>query len=178
MASFPNKVTIRKMVVKKVGIVDLDGLYKVMQRWFYDNNYYFEEPTTRIRPGSAAGVEYEYKWIAWRKVNSYAKYWINVWIYVWDAKKIEVIKEGKKVELTKCRIEMEFDGWVELDWTKRFNTKFEKFLFWFYNQLILRPEKIISLWWDELYYRVYKLQTITKEYLDMESTGNAYYDIW
>jgi hypothetical protein len=178
MPSFPNKVSIRKVYLKKVGIIDLDGFYKVMYKWFYDNGYVFEEPTSRIRPGTAAGVEYEYKWACWRKVNEYVKYHITVWIYVWDAKKMDVIKEGQKIELTKCRLEMEFDGYVELDWTKRFNTKFEKFLFWFYNQLILRPEKLISNYWDELYYRVYKLQTIAKEYLDMESKGNAYYDVW
>jgi len=173
------KVTIRKTVLKKVGIIDLDGLYRTMQRWFYDNNYYFEEPTSRIRPGTAAGVEYEFKWVAWRKVSDYVKFWINVWIYVWDAKDLEVIKDGKKVKLTKCRLQIEFDGYVELDYTNRFQkTKFLQWLMNFYHKYILREEKVISNWWDELYYRVYKLQTIAKEYLDMESKGNAYYDIW
>ena len=179
VVEFPKKVPIKKMVVKKVGIIDLDGLYKIMQRWFYDDKYYFEEPTFRIRPGTPAGLEYEMVWTGWRKMNEYVKYNVNVWFYVWDAKEIEVVKEGRKLKLTKCRLQIEFDGDVELDYTGRFGkTKFGKVLFNLYNYFILQSEKIISNWWDELYYRVYKLQTITKEYLDMEAKGNAYYDVW
>ena len=178
-SSYSKEIPIRKMIIKKVGLIDLDGLYKTMHKWFYDNNYVFEEPTSRIRPGTAAGVEYEFKWKCWRKVSGYVKYHLNVWIYLWDAKDIEVVKEGKKIKLTKCRLQIEIDGFMELDWTKRFSkTKLGMFLFWFYNMYILKEERVLSLWWDELYYRAYKLQTIVKEYLDMEAKGNAFYDIW
>ena len=175
----PEQLKIPTSQLKKSGIIDLDGLYKNMQRWFYDNQYYFEEPTTRLRPGSASGVQYEYKWIAWRKVNAYVKYNISVYMYLWDVEDIEVIKEGKKVKLTKCRIMIEFSGNVELDYTNMFGkSKFGKVLFNIYNNMVLQKERGLAMWWDELYYRIYKLQTITKEYLDMESKGNAYYDIW
>ena len=175
----PEMISTRKMIIQKAGVIDLDGLYRTMQRWFYDNQYVFEEPTSRMRPGSDAGPEYEWKWKNWRKVSDYVKYHESVFFHVWDAKDFEVIKEGKKVILTKCRLKIEIDGNVELDWTKKFTeTKFSQFLFKFYNKYILKEERILSLWWDELYYRLYKLQTIAKEYLDMESKGNAYYDIW
>ncbi|MCK4521843.1 MAG: hypothetical protein KAU20_04670 [Nanoarchaeota archaeon] len=165
--------------IKKVGIFDMDGLYKVMQRWFYDNKYYFEETLYKHKPGTAAGKEEEIGWTGWRKVNDYVKFHIKVFFHIYDIKNIEVIKEGKKVKLTKCRVWIEFNGDVELDYTKRFGqSKFGKFLFDVYNKFVLQEEKVLSNWWDELYYRVYKLHTITKEYLDMESKGNAYYDIW
>ena len=167
------------MIVQKVGIIDLDGLYIIMQRWFEDNKFYFEEPTSRLRPGTPAGVEYEWKWKCWRKVSDYVKFHVYIFFHVWDAKEIEVIKEGKKVKLTKCRLKIEFDGDMEMDWTNRFQrSKFSRWLFKFYYTFILKEEKQVANWWDELYYRVYKLQTISKEYLDMETRGNAYYDIW
>jgi len=176
---YDNKRPERKIIIKKVGIIDLDGLYQTMYRWFYDQKYYFEEGTSRLRPGSPAGVQYEYRWTAWRKVNDYVKFNISTWIYVYDAKELEVIKEGKKIKLTKCRLQIELDGSVEMDYTGRFSkTKFGQFLFWFYNSFILQEEKFVANWWDELYYRMYKLQTIIKEYIDMEAKGNAYYDIW
>ena len=175
----PVKSPIRKMIVQKQGIIDLDGLYKVMYRWFYDNKYYFEEPTTRMRPGTPAGVEYEWKWSAWRKVSDFIKFHIKIFIHVWDAKEIEVIKDGEKIKLTKCRLKIEYDGEIEMDWTKKFDkSKFGNWLLNFYLVYILKEERIVANWWDELYYRVYKLQTICKEYLDMEAKGNAYYDIW
>jgi len=173
------KVGVRRMVVQKVGIIDLDGLYKTMRRWFYDYKYYFEEPTSRVRPGSAAGVEYEWVWRAWRKINEYTKFNVRVYFYIWDAKDIEVIKDGEKVKLTKCRLMLEIDGDIELDYGNFFGkSKFGKILFSILNSLVFQEEKILANWWDELYYHLYKLQTIAKEYLDMESKGNAYYDVW
>ena len=44
----PEKIPIRLMVIKKVGIIDLDGLYKTMYRWFYDNNYANKEATVGL----------------------------------------------------------------------------------------------------------------------------------
>lgn len=177
--AYSREISVGKRVIKKVGIIDLDGLYKTMQRWFYDNKYYFDEPTSRIRPGSAAGVELEYDWRVWRKINDYAMHRIRVWFYLWDVKDIEVIKDGKKVKLTKCRLQIEFDGNIEIDYSKTYGkTWLGKLIFPIYNTLILQEEKVLSMWWDELYYRLYKLQTIAKEYLDMESKGNAYYDVW
>ena len=74
---------------------------------------------------------------------------------------------------------IEFSGNVTLDYTNMFGkSKFGKVLFNIYNNMVLQKERGLAMWWDELYYRIYKLQTITKEYLDMESKGNAYYDIW
>lgn len=179
MADYPRNIPIRLMVLQKIGIIDLDGLYKNMQRWFYDNQYYFEEPTSRIRPGTAAGIEYEFKWTAWRRVNAFVKYNIKVFFHVYDAKEIEVIKEGKKVKLTKCRIKIEINGDMEMDYTNMFGkSRFGKILFNAYTTFILKEDKVLAMWWDELYYRVYKLQTIAKEYLDMEARGNAYYDMW
>jgi hypothetical protein len=169
----------RSMIVQKVGIIDLDGLYKTMQKWFYDNNYLFEEPTSRIRPGTPAGIELEYRWTAWRKVNAFVKFHVIVRIYAWDVKDMEVIKNGEKVKLTKCRIKINIDGHVEVDWQKRFQkNKFTKLLYNLLMSLIYQEEKVVALWWDELYYRLYKLQTIAKEYLDMESKGNTFYDVW
>lgn len=175
----PDEAHIRRMVVEKVGIIDLDGLYKTMRRWFYDYKYFFEEPTSRIRPGTAAGIEIEWKWKAWRKLNEYTMFWIDVYFYIWDVKDIEVIKDGEKVKLTKCRLMVEFDGYVDFDYQRVFGkTKFGKILFNILQRFIFQGEQQLAAWWDELYYHVYKLQTITKEYLDMEAKGNAYYDVW
>jgi hypothetical protein len=170
---------LRKMIIQKVGIIDLDGLYKTMRRWFYDYKYYFEEPTSRVRPGSAAGIELEWIWKAWRKINDYAKFNVRVYFYIWDVKDLEVIKDGEKVKLTKCRIMIEFDGDVEFDYSNVFEkTKIGRYLFNIYNNLILQHERQLAAWWDQHYYHLYKLQTITKEYLDMEAKGNAYYDMY
>lgn len=173
----------RQMTLRKYGIIDLDGLYKAVYRWFYDEKMYFEEPLSRVRPGTAAGKEYEYRWTGWRKINDYAKQNIRIQTHVWDAKDIEVVRDGHKIRLTKCRIRIEFNGEVEVDYKKSdgstiFKGKFGSILGKMYNTFILQEERQLANWWDELYYRLFKLHTICKEYLDMEAKGNAYYDVW
>ena len=166
------------MVIKKVGVIDLDGLYKVAQQWFYDEKNRFEEPLTRLRPGTAAGQEFEYRWTGYRKINEYVQQNVSVSIHAWDAVDMEVIKEGKKVKLTKCRIWIKINGDIDFDYQKRFKGKFGALLLKGMNRFVYQDERMLANWWDELYYRVYKLNTIIKEYLDMEAKGNAYYDIW
>lgn len=173
------KRELRYMVVEKAGVVDLDGLYKMMQRWFYDNKYYFEEGLHRQRATLPSGEEYEWKWTGWRKVNEYIKFNISLFFHIWDAQDMEVIKNGQKIKLTKCRVRIEFNGNVEYDWKKTFEkTKFHLFLRKVYHKFLLKEERQMAWYWDELYYRVFKLQTIAKEYLDMEAKGNAYYEVW
>ena len=72
-----------------------------------------------------------------------------------------------------------FGGKVELDFSKRFPTsRLAGHLMDFLISYVWKPEKVVSMWWDELYYRIYKFQRVVKEYLEMESKGNAYYDMW
>ncbi len=35
-----------------------------------------------------------------------------------------------------------------------------------------------TVWWDEMQYKLHKFHTVVKEFLDMESKGNAYYEVW
>lgn len=160
------------------GIFDFDGLYKVMHDWFVDMKYYFEEVLYKHKVPSAAGAEEHIKWEGWRKVDEYAKFNIKVYIILWDMKEIEVIKGGQKKKLTKARLKIEFDGNVEVDYAKRFQKSFFlKKLFDFYNEYVLK-KRISTVYEDQLYYRILKLYTVAKEYLELETKSNSYYDMW
>lgn len=166
-------------ILKFNGIFDFDGLYKVMHDWLVDRQYYFEESLYKHKVPTPAGAEQHIKWDCWRKVNAYVKYWINIYFILRDMKEVEVIKDGERKKLTKARLLIVFGGKVELDFSKRFpHNRLAKNLMDFLINYIWKPEKVVSMWWDELYYRIYKFQRVVKEYLEMESKGNAYYDMW
>lgn len=161
------------------GIFDFDGLYKLMHDWIVDRNYYFEEKLYRHKVPTPAGAEQHIVWEAWRKVNEYAKYWINIYMILRDAKEIEVVKKGEKKKLTKAKLIIIFEGKVELDYSKRFGkSALGHYLNDFLLSYVWKPEKEVSMWWDELYYRIYKLHRAAKDFLDMETKGNDYYDMW
>jgi len=172
------KVPAPKHIIKYEGIFDYDRLYKIVYHWLSNQGYYVNEPTYKSKPGTAAGTEEEIELRAWRKVNNYVKYWIYVYFHVYDIKPMEIVKEGKKKKVIKARIWIELDAEVELDYNNRFEkSRFLEALRTFLNNIVLKS-KIDVVWTDELYYRMLKLHKVIKEFLEMETKTNAYYDVW
>ena len=168
-------------IIKYDGIFDLDKLYMVIQQWIIDQGFYFEEATVKHKVPSPAGAEKDYDFTGWRKINEYVKFHIRAYIKAYTLKDIEVIKEGKKRKLTKARLKIYIMGEVELDYNDRFEkNRFLLSLRAFYHKYIIKEDEgvIGGVWWDQLYYHVFKLHAIIKEHLDMESKSNAYYDMW
>ena len=168
-------------IIRYDGIFDLDSLYKLIQKWFVDQGFYFEEVAFKHKVPSPAGAEQDYDFRGWRKISEYVKFNIRVFIKLYNLKDIEVIKEGKKKKLSKAVLKISIKGEMELDYKNRFEkNNFLKALRNFYNKYILKEEEgvIGGIYWDQLYYRLFKLHAAIKEHLDMESKGNAYYDMW
>jgi len=167
-----------KQTIKYKGIFDFDKFYKMVYSWMMGNNYYFEEPSYKHKVPSEFGAEDEVEIKGWIKVNSYVRYWIFVTWHTWDQKEVEVIKEGKKVMLTKARIWIELKNKVELDYDDYFGkSKFTEALRTFLNKIVLKS-RIENVYTDELHYRMLKLHNLIKEYLDNETKTNAFYDVW
>ena len=170
-----------KLTIKFNGIFDFSGLYRVSHDWMINQGYYFEEKLYKHKVPSPAGAEQDIEWEGWIKATEYIKYWIYMYIKLFDLKEIEVIKDGEKKKLYKARMIIEISGDVELDYTNRFgSSRFGLALRNFMHKHVWKHTegRIGSIWWDELYYRTFKLHQVIKEFLDMESKGNAYYDMW
>lgn len=177
-----HKFGTKKMVVRYNGIFDLDKLYRSVYEWIINEGYYFEERQYKHKVPTAAGAEQHMKWQGWRKINEYVVYHINLYFIQWHMKEIEVVKDGKKTKLTKAMLQIEITGAVELDYNKKYHGN--RFLValrnWMDTYIWGKPLEgmIGSIWWDELYYKTIKLQTLIKDVLDMQTKGNAHYDMW
>lgn len=160
------------------GIFDFEGVYRAMQNWFVEQKYYFEEVLYKHKVPSPAGAEEHIRWTGWRNVTEYVRFNIEIYFILWDAKEIEVIKNGEKKRLTKARMKIQFDGYVETDYSKRFEeSPFLKKLARFYNEFVMK-KRIDTLYTDQLYYMILKLYTVAKEQLEFETKVNMYYDMW
>ena len=151
------------------GIFDLDKLYKTLRTWFIERDYELVETQYKHKVPSPAGAEEDIRWSAWRKVTGIILFRINIYIKLYDMKAVEVVKEGSKQKMTKSRLMIEFEGVVEVDYSKKWGgSKFMDGLQrWFYTFVYREP--IENVYQDELYYTVYKVYTVAKETLDMES---------
>lgn len=164
--------------IKFGGIFDYDGLMKVMRAWIVDQGYEFHETSLKYKVPSPAGAESEHVWWGWRKVNSYVKYHVDIFFHFWHLHDVEVVRDGKKQKLQSAKIQIEISGRCELDWSNRFaGSKLMQALADFYDNYIIK-RKIDTIHGDQLYYRLYKLQKVAKEYLEFESKESAYQDMW
>lgn len=159
----------KKDMLKFSGVIDFDGLYRLVAKWFADRKYDFYETLYKDKP-----PELELEWIAKRKVDELYQYKIRLYFHLWDVKTVEAIKDGTKKKLTSCRMTIEFDPTVVVDWQDRWSeSKFTKALLDFYINNIIKRELQLK-YVDPLWYVVYRLHNIMKEYLEMETRGNAY----
>ena len=161
------------IILKYEGIFDLDGLYKRIIQFFEEMNYEIHEDTYK---GKKDELEVAVK--PELKMTEYVKYTPAIKIHIMDMKEIEVVKEGKKVKLTQGRARFELKLSMKFDYSGRFKGHpWAGKLKNFYDKFIFKKERE-AYWEDQLYYHLYKLQTIIKEYMDMETKTNAYYNAW
>ena len=164
--------------IKYAGLFDKEGLLKAMRNWIEYYGYEFHEKSVKHKVPTPAGAEQEIDWWGWRKVNDYIKYNINISLHFWNIKEVDVVRKGKTEKMTAAKIRMDMWGDLEVDWQNRFaGSKFLQALGDFYLKYIVN--KSLDLWWsDQLYYHIYKLHGLVKEYLDMEAKANAFEDVW
>ena len=164
----------RHLIIRYKGLFDFDGLYYLMVQWLKQRRYWFHEIDYKHKVPTPYGAEQEIKWEAEKKINDYMKYRIGIFLHTWDQTEVEVIKDGEKKTLTSARIEITFDGTIEIDYEKRMS----KSRVWaaiadVYYKYFLK-EDIESIHYDTMYYRLQRLHSMVKKFLDMGAKGYEY----
>ncbi|MEK6869200.1 MAG: hypothetical protein AABX74_03160 [Nanoarchaeota archaeon] len=160
------------------GVWDMQDLYESVASFFHRIKFkFYEARYIHKRPGPF-GPETYHVWNAERAVEEYVQYIVGIFLHTFDTQDIEVVmKDGSKRIFTKGRLWIQFRGYVEMDYEKKFE---EKALYAnlrnFFHRYVVH-KKIESVWWDQVYYSVFlKLQSLVKERLKMESASFEYRD--
>lgn len=172
--AYPKSLGTPQLIIRYKGLFDYDGLYNLIVRWMKARRYWFHEEVYKHKVPSPYGAEQEFTFTGDKKLNDYIKYNLKVSFHLWDMTEVEVIQDGKKKTLTNARIEILFSGNVEVDYEKRM----EKSRIWaaiadVYYKYFLK-EDLESVHHDTLYYRLYKLHALVKEFFGMQAKGNEY----
>ena len=161
-------------VLKYDGIFNFDDLYKTLVKWFKQRGFEFDETLYKQKTGSALGREVEIKWAGWVNVTEYIRYWIRIHMHGDGWNDVEILKNGKKKRMVKARLKITFTGDIELDYENRFErSSFLRKLREFHDKFLFKKELEFK-YEDEIYYMVYSLQKIVKEFFDMESKITKY----
>jgi hypothetical protein len=163
------------LLIRYRGVFDFEGMYRMMHAWLINKRFLFHETRYKDKVFTPAGNELEVEWRGEKKVTEYIKEYIIVKMHLWDFAEVEVIKEGKKVKMTKSRMEIVFDAQLEMDYTKKFqgHGPFIEKLGAFYQNKVLYWDWRIK-YADSLTYSLFELHNRVKKYLNEYSASNAY----
>lgn len=171
---FPTTIDVGDPIrIRYKGLFDFDGLYNLIAEWLKSRGYWFKETSFKHKVPSALGAEQEMKFTGEKKSTEYVEQDVTISFHLWDITEVEVERNGVKKKFVNGRIQIEITGKIKLDYEETFNkSSFWKKVRSFYYNYIMQPE-IFSMA-DQLYYRLIKLQTSIKDFLDMQTKSNEY----
>lgn len=154
--------------IKYVGLIDERKLLTTIRAWLIDEGFEFKEPAYKNKV-SPEGLEIEIKIEGEKKVTSYVKFFITLQMWIREIKEVPVVKDGVQQLAKEGKVWIESSGYLELDWQDRFGgSRFLQALQDIYHKIILK-KTIEVKWWDALYYKIYKLNSVIRNALGFET---------
>ena len=156
-------------LIRYRGIFDFDGLYKFLVKWIKNKDFDFYETRVMDKPPYKI-----HKLMGRKKINFMVMFVIHTELWLWEAKPVQVIKNGKTKTLTEARMKIMISGDIIWDYDGDFEKsqglkKMENFL----NNKILYHENLLK-YIDYFDYYLHDYMTEIKKYLEMETASNAY----
>lgn len=132
---------IKGYVIKKAGIMDIDGLLSLMRSWAEQYNYdCFEKK--HVEKGASTGTYIESNWYMERKVTYYIKFIIEIEFLIKDVNPVVVeMPDGRKLKRSRARIEVLFNSKMEKNYLKKFSStkgEFSDFLRVIYEKYLAK----------------------------------------
>lgn len=163
-------------MIRYKGVFDMDGLYKLLHKWVEKRGFEWHEPTFKDKHPQT-GQEEEIVTLSYRNDTDFIRVWIIFYIHTNDMQDVEVVKDGKKVKMSKGRILISIGAQFEFDYEERWEgNKFQEALRHFMiNYLFIRK---IQTYGDKIEYEAHNAQEEIKKYFDMQTKGNKFADMW
>jgi len=168
------KVSLPQITLRYNGVFDFDSLYAEVTEWAKTYGYMWHESSFKHKVPGPEGAEQELAWQLTKKVTEFIKYDILFTIHMWEVKDVPV--EGRKNPLMRARLYLIINGTIEYDWQKKFGgSKFTQLLGKWYMKLP-HMNPIETVYFDQLYYRIWNLHAQIKKYFDMQAKKHPYKD--
>ncbi|MBN2458291.1 hypothetical protein JXB31_04135 [Candidatus Woesearchaeota archaeon] len=173
----PVSLDMDELHLKYKGIFNLGGVLSIVTDWLETRGY--EVIIKKVKHKTKTfGFEDEYEIRGWRDETDYHRIYIDFYMHMWDANEVDVLIEGQKKRLMKARLYMSIQGKIETDPSGRFDTSmFSKALRKFMYDKVIH-HKYESVWGDKLQYKMHEIYGHIKEYLDMQSKGMYFKNMW
>jgi hypothetical protein len=156
---------ISDMKLEYEGIVNVNELFRVTDKWFREKGYDKYEKFN-VEQHFKDSSEIEMEWEPWKKVTDYTIGFMKIKFLFSDIKDVTVVKDGVKVKMQEAKIQINFESYLGTDWEHKWDkhyiaafirTIFDKF---FYRKYL---EKYMGIVHDDTYH----LYTMVQSYLNV-----------
>lgn len=160
--------------IKFRGLYDLDGLYSFMANWLRQRRYEIQETLYKAKP-----PELEIVWRGERKITGFVMEALTINYHSWGEYDLDVMVNGKKKKMTNARMILTLSGEIRAPYEDIFGrprwtaNAVERHLLDLFRNWFMRRE-LESVYWDTLYYEMYKFNGAIKDFLKYEAKGNVY----
>ncbi len=165
------KLVVDQLKINYDGIFSVNGLYKLLDSWFYENAYDKLEKKNdeRVTPN---GKDIEIEMRPWKKPTDYANKIMKIRLFMKGIKDVVVEKDGVKHRLNQGSVQIIIDGYIETDYENKWEQKptfffiralFDKYIFKFHTDAFEA----------ELIDDVHHIQTSVKSFLNLYRYASA-----
>ncbi len=160
-------IHLRRLVLRYQGLFDFEGLYERIVHFFESRYYDYVEKRWKEKDFSPLGRERVIKMAPEKNITEYLKYEYAIQWNNMDLHTVEVVRNGKTVELTWARFELTVEAFIDIDWQKmgKSNPKTAKF----FNEKVIKRE-ITEVYAADLILEEQRFVDDVKEFLHMEVT--------
>ena len=119
--SLPISIFDEVLRLKYKGVLDFEGLYKLIRKWFNERGYDYMEPKYKDKAAGPFGNEVELKMQGEKKVTDFIKYHVQIEIIMIELKEFDAKIDGHVKKVTNGRIFIDIAKVeCEFDWQNRF----------------------------------------------------------
>jgi len=149
---------IPEITISKEGIIDLQELYSLLKKHLIERRYDLTEKKHDVKEGS-----FEIKWEAFKKVDDYTKFNIEIGIKGSNVKEVKL----KKIKAFSGNFIIKFESYLKKDYEDSFENKpILKFFRTLYDNFILRNK--FNQYNKELNDETYAIYNESKAYLNIK----------
>ncbi|MFH1641441.1 MAG: hypothetical protein ABIC04_00920 [Nanoarchaeota archaeon] len=116
------RIVVDHIKLEYSGIFDTKALFKLIGSWFMERSIQKKE-SKNFEQNLPDGKYIEYEIAYWKKTTDYVRSIYKIRALFYGLKKVQVVKDKKKVQMDQGKVILYFDGYIEHDYENRWEMK-------------------------------------------------------
>jgi len=148
------------------GYLKLDDYYDYLHKIFVWLGYLVDEVLYRHKESADGKREIELFWDCKKDVDSYTRLRISVNLFVGGLMKVEVVKDGEKLRMDKCEVDLKLKAKIVKDYRNFFENPFLKPFKYLYEMVWYKAT--LDSWKSKIEDDLLRIESEMKAFLNLQ----------